>query len=225
MATVERKDRRGARPLVAVLAALALCWAFAALVSVSAYSATGDVANLGKLEKRQLTGFRFGKPEETEEGDDDSALTGERSLVDWTPYAGSSGKRPRLPVNIKKRTTKRRRRTTRKKLGAGKTTSKRWTTSKRRTTSRRLAGPAATSRAPVKTTARPASVCPVYPVATDGMCGTATGKKCPSPYCCSSTGFCGLGDAWCGTGCQLGGIRDGISEGSGRITPSDLLII
>lgn len=57
---------------------------------------------------------------------------------------------------------------------------------------------------PVKTTPAPNSGCPSYPVSTDGMCGTANGQACPAPYCCSATGFCGLGDPWCGTGCQNG---------------------
>ncbi|KAI9011809.1 glycosyl hydrolases family 18-domain-containing protein [Hyaloraphidium curvatum] len=48
-------------------------------------------------------------------------------------------------------------------------------------------------------------VCPLaYPASTDGTCGALYGRSCPIPYCCSSLGYCGLGDGWCGTGCQNG---------------------
>ncbi|KAI9006318.1 hypothetical protein DFJ74DRAFT_386526 [Hyaloraphidium curvatum] len=46
--------------------------------------------------------------------------------------------------------------------------------------------------------------CPQLPVSTDGSCGPAVGLRCRDGFCCSGTGFCGAGDAWCTDTCQVG---------------------
>ncbi|RKP35880.1 hypothetical protein BJ085DRAFT_32, partial [Dimargaris cristalligena] len=48
------------------------------------------------------------------------------------------------------------------------------------------------------------SVPPTNPtnVSTDGTCGA--NKSCPNSQCCSQWGWCGVGDGFCGTGCQNG---------------------
>ncbi|RKP36554.1 hypothetical protein BJ085DRAFT_5796, partial [Dimargaris cristalligena] len=48
------------------------------------------------------------------------------------------------------------------------------------------------------------SVPPTSPtdVSTDGTCGS--NKTCPNSQCCSQWGYCGVGDGFCGTGCQNG---------------------
>lgn len=82
-----------------------------------------------------------------------------------------------------------------------------------------------TTRPPVQTTPRPAPIipttarrtttvkmvngCPVYPVSGDSTCGSAVGLSCAPGQCCSQYGYCGLGDDWCGTGCQNGEISSG----------------
>ena len=53
--------------------------------------------------------------------------------------------------------------------------------------------------APTSTPA-PSSTCSKY-TTPGGPCG-ATAGCCQSPQCCSQYGNCGVGDAWCGTGCQ-----------------------
>jgi hypothetical protein len=38
-----------------------------------------------------------------------------------------------------------------------------------------------------------------------GACGATNGGKCcPGGECCSQWGYCGVGIAWCGAGCQAG---------------------
>ncbi|KAI1102466.1 carbohydrate-binding module family 18 protein [Jackrogersella minutella] len=42
------------------------------------------------------------------------------------------------------------------------------------------------------------------PTSTNGSCGSASGTQCASGMCCSQYGYCGVGTAYCGTGCQVG---------------------
>lgn len=42
------------------------------------------------------------------------------------------------------------------------------------------------------------------PVSTDDTCGKSVNKMCPNSSCCSQYGWCGVGDVYCGTGCQSG---------------------
>lgn len=43
--------------------------------------------------------------------------------------------------------------------------------------------------------------CEEIPISVDGQCGQGYGR-CRPNNCCSRYGWCGLGDAYCGTGCQ-----------------------
>jgi len=43
--------------------------------------------------------------------------------------------------------------------------------------------------------------CEEEPLTVDGQCGKGYGRCYPG-HCCSKHGWCGLGDAFCGTGCQ-----------------------
>ncbi|KAL6642576.1 hypothetical protein ACP70R_020757 [Stipagrostis hirtigluma subsp. patula] len=67
-----------------------------------------------------------------------------------------------------------------------------------------------------------------YPAVPTGaeQCGKqAEGMLCPDNRCCSSWGYCGLGDAYCGDGCQSGaccpGKRCGQQAG-GEVYPGNL---
>ncbi|KXS12965.1 hypothetical protein M427DRAFT_387679 [Gonapodya prolifera JEL478] len=55
---------------------------------------------------------------------------------------------------------------------------------------------------------------------TNGMCGGGNGNtKCPSGQCCSQYGYCGNGNAYCGTGCQSGFGTCGGAAAQGAVVP------
>ncbi|KAM0750798.1 glycoside hydrolase [Meredithblackwellia eburnea MCA 4105] len=76
------------------------------------------------------------------------------------------------------------------------------------TTSKSTSLPITTT--PTKTTSGPAptgtnAVNCDLPISKDGaQCGPSFGVRCSLTSCCSSSGYCGVGDAWCGAGCQFG---------------------
>lgn len=53
-------------------------------------------------------------------------------------------------------------------------------------------------------------------VSMDGQCGaSAGGNVCRQGACCSSVGWCGYGDAWCGKGCQADFSGGGVCSPAG----------
>ncbi|KAI6327834.1 hypothetical protein MCOR34_000336 [Pyricularia oryzae] len=64
---------------------------------------------------------------------------------------------------------------------------------------------------------------PALNTSPDGTCGGNTGSTCAGSVfgnCCSSSGWCGNGDAYCGQGCQAGFGNCGSSQPSGTATGS-----